>query len=91
MLRVVWSAAALEDVDAIADYISRNSPLAADRLTDQLFDAAADLGARSHLYRPGRVPGTREMIVTPNYLIVYRIDLDAVRVLNVLHAARRYP
>ncbi|MBU1324836.1 MAG: type II toxin-antitoxin system RelE/ParE family toxin [Alphaproteobacteria bacterium] len=91
MLPVVWSAVALEDVDAIADYISLDNPAAADRLTDVLFEAAAGLGERSTLYRPGREPGTREMVVTPTYLLVYRIDLNAVRILNVLHSARRYP
>ena len=91
MLPVVWSATALADVDSIADYISRDYPSAADRLTDVLFEAALGLGERSALYRPGREPGTREMVVTPSYLLVYRVDLDAVRILNVLHSARLYP
>jgi addiction module RelE/StbE family toxin len=91
MLPVVWSATALGDVDSIADYISQDRPAAADRLTDLLFQAAVGLGERSAMYRPGREPGTREMVVTPNYLLVYRVDLDAVRILNVLHSARRYP
>lgn len=88
MLPVVWSAVALEDVDAIADDISLDNPAAADRLTDLLFEAAAGLGERSTLYRPGREPGTREMVVTPTYLLVYRIDLNAVRILNVLQLSQ---
>jgi plasmid stabilization system protein ParE len=52
MLPVVWSATALGDVDSIADYISQDNSLAADRLTDLLFEAAVGLGERSAMYRP---------------------------------------
>ena len=91
MLTVVWSATAFRDVDAIADYISRDNPVAADRVSDRIFEAAADLGVYPRQYRSGREPGTREMVVLPNYLMVYRIDLDSIRILRVLHASQRYP
>ncbi|MBX3476903.1 MAG: type II toxin-antitoxin system RelE/ParE family toxin [Brevundimonas sp.] len=91
MLPVVWSAKALEDVDGVADYISRDNPAAADRLTDRMFESADGLGLRAQMYRAGRAPGTREMIVTPNYIRVYRIDIDAVRIVRLLHATQQYP
>ena len=91
MLPVVWSAAALEAADAIADYISLDNPDAADRISARLFEATAALATHGTAYRPGRITGTREMVVTPSYIVVYRIDPDAVRILNVLHTARRYP
>jgi len=43
------------------------------------------------LYKPGRVKGTREMVVRPNYVVVYREDSRAVTILRVLHAARQWP
>lgn len=43
------------------------------------------------MFRPGRVAGTREAVVRPNYLIVYRVGNAAVEVLRVLHARRQYP
>lgn len=91
MLPVVWSEEAYSDLEAIAEYISRDNPNAADRITDRLLEAAAVLGAHPNLYRSGRVPGTREVVVLPNYILVYRVDADAVRVLAVVHASRRYP
>jgi toxin ParE1/3/4 len=91
MLPVVWSEEAFGDLDAIADYISRDNPSAADRIVDRLFEAAASLGAHPNLYRSGRVPGTRELVVLPNYILVYRVGDNAVRILAVVHASRRYP
>ena len=43
------------------------------------------------LYRPGRVRGTREMLVRSNYLVVYAEDAETVTVLRVLHAAQLWP
>ena len=43
------------------------------------------------IYREGRVPGTREIVVHPNYVLIYRIGTDAVWIVNVLHSARQFP
>ena len=43
------------------------------------------------MYRTGRVSGTREAIVHPNYLIIYRVTEDAVIVAAVMHARQQYP
>jgi len=41
--------------------------------------------------RQGRISGTREIVVLPNYVLIYRIAIDAVWIVNVLHTARQYP
>jgi plasmid stabilization system protein ParE len=46
---------------------------------------------RPALYRAGRVKGTRELVVRPNYVLVYRVLPDAVEVLRVLHATQQWP
>ncbi len=43
------------------------------------------------LYRMGRVKGTREMIVRPNYIVVYTEDPHSVTVQRVLHSAQKWP
>jgi len=43
-----------------------------------------------YLYRSGRVAGTREAVVHPNYILVYRVT-ETIEILAVLHARQRYP
>ncbi len=41
----------------------------------------------------GRVRGAREIVVRPNYVMVYRVaeEGDTLAILRVLHAAQRWP
>ena len=86
-----WREAARADLLAIVDYISDDNPDAAQALKDEIEDKASKLPDRPKLYRPGRVPGTREMVVRPNYIVVYAEDARAVVILRVLHAAQQWP
>lgn len=84
---------ALADRDTIMEYIARDSPGAAVALDDDFEAKAEQARQRPTLYRTGRVAGTREIVVRPNYVMVYRIE-DAggtVVVLRVLHAAQMWP
>jgi plasmid stabilization system protein ParE len=60
-------------------------------LKDEIEDKASKLPARPKLYRPGRVAGTREMVIRPNYIVVYAEDDRTVVILRVLHAAQQWP
>ena len=91
MLPVVWAREALDDASSIADYISDDNPAAADRMTEIIFGSAAVLGPYPSMYRKGRLDGTREAVIHPNYVLVYRVEAAQVRIVNVLHTARRYP
>ena len=86
-----WREAARADLLAIVDYISDDNPDAAQRLKDEVEDKASKLPDRPKLYRPGRIAGTREMVVRPNYIVVYAENDRAVVILRVLHAAQQWP
>lgn len=59
---------------------------------DELFSQkAASLTGYPNLGRPGRVAGTREAVAHENYILVYDVVDDCVRVLRVLHVARQWP
>ncbi|MGU8082973.1 type II toxin-antitoxin system RelE/ParE family toxin [Burkholderia pyrrocinia] len=92
-LALHWHPKAREDRAAIMDYIGRDDPLAALELDERLEERAAALPARAELYRQGRVAGTRELVVAPNYVLVYRIRPadNIVEILRVLHARRQWP
>ncbi len=71
--------------------IASDNPIAAAEL-DLEFEAKAESARlRPKLYKPGRLKGTREIVVRPNYVMVYRADDELVEFLRVLHTARQWP
>lgn len=91
MPKLVWRARAREDAQDIIGYISDRNPVAAERLGDLFEHVAERLADHPYVHRPGRIPGTREAIVHPNYILVYRVTADTVEVLTVIHSRRQYP
>ena len=91
MLSLEWHEAARADLLSIVDYIAERNVDAALELVDEIEEKAERLRERPKLYRPGRVAGTREMVVRPNYVVVYAVSDAAVTILRVLRAARMWP
>lgn len=91
MRSLVWRAAARDDVAAIIAYIAERNPAAARRLLRIIEEALRPLPEHPHLFRPGRVPGTRELVAHPNYIVVYRVTDATIEIVSVLHARQRYP
>lgn len=91
MLRLVWRADAVEDLRQIIEFIAERNVTAAERLQDDIERTAERLRSHPLLYRPGRVTGTREAVVTPNYILIYRVGPDTIDILAVVHARRSYP
>jgi len=91
-VRVKWLRSALANLNAEAEYISQDSPAAAAHMVTKLIKAVDNLQRFPGSGRAGRVPGTRELVVsgTP-YLIPYRVRGDTVLLLRVFHAARKWP
>ena len=91
-VRVEWLEVALASLNAEADYIGNENPDAADRFIETIFAAVDRLAKYPASGRPGRVLGTRELVVpgTP-YIVPYRIRENRVEVLLVLHGARKWP
>jgi plasmid stabilization system protein ParE len=91
-VKLVWHPLAMADRECIMDFIARDKPLAALAL-DENFETHADrIEANPHLYRPGRLPGTREPGGgTSQNVMVYRIESETITILRVLHAAQRWP
>lgn len=89
-LPVIWDPEARHDLHELTAYIADRNPAAAERIGAAIQHAADRLPDHPLIHRPGRVPGTREAIVHPNYILVYRVG-EAIEVLAVLHARQQYP
>jgi len=90
-VKLEWTRAARVDRLDIYGHIEADNPRAAATLDRRLQDVAGRLTSFPHLGRPGRVQGTREAVAHPNYVMVYELEGDVVRILRVLHVARRWP
>jgi toxin ParE1/3/4 len=91
-MRIRWTTPALRDVEAIGDYIARDDPAAAAKIVTRIFESVATLEAHPAIGRPGRVPGTRELVLSGlPYIVPYRVRAEVVELLAVFHGARRWP
>ena len=88
MRRIVWADEAIENLEAVGDYISGFNPFAAQRLIRKLIEAAESLTIFPERGRPvGLI--RRDLSVVRPYLIRYAVTADAVYILNIRHMAQR--
>ncbi|OTP72177.1 type II toxin-antitoxin system RelE/ParE family toxin [Caballeronia sordidicola] len=90
---VEWRALALDDRSNLFDYIAEDNPSAALELDDKIERLTGALPERPELYKPGRVRGTREIILTPNYVLVYQLKKKAgiIEIIRIVGARQNYP
>jgi toxin ParE1/3/4 len=91
-MEIVWRPIALDDLEQARRYVEERNPRAAGRLWGRIRGSVERLAARPGLGRPGRIEGTRELVVprTP-YIVAYTVIGDAVMILSVIHSSRRWP
>jgi toxin ParE1/3/4 len=91
-MRVKWLRKALRNLDDEAAYIAIDDPAAARLVAARVLNAVAQLVDQPGLGRPGRVPGTRELVVLKTrYVVPYRVRGETVEILRVFHSAHRLP
>lgn len=93
-MQVKWLSKALQNVDDEADYIAKEDPAAAKLVVQRIFDAVNLLPDNPAMGNPGRIHGTRELVVPDTrYIIPYRVQprLNRIEILRVFHASRRLP
>jgi toxin ParE1/3/4 len=92
LVQIVWHRQAIDDLVALQAYIAKDDPRAARRIARRIRSAIERLATLPRPGPPGRVQGTRELIVagTP-YFVPYRIKAEEVQILRIYHAARRWP
>jgi len=91
-MRVRWLRKALRNLDDEATYIAADDAAAARLVVKRVLDAVSTLAEQPGLGRPGRVPGTRELVVAKTrYIVPYRVRGETVEILRVFHTSRRLP
>ena len=89
----IWSPQAIADLVALRAYIEEDNPAAAQRIAVHILrNVESLLSNRLQMGGPGRVPGTRELVIPRTPLIVpYRLVGNTIQILRVSHGARRWP
>ncbi len=91
-MRLKWLPTALRNLDSEASYIAEDEPAAARLVVQRVLAAVALLSEQPGLGRPGRVAGTRELLVPKTrYIVPYRVRSNTVEILRVFHTSRRPP
>lgn len=91
MAEIVWTEPALHDLDALAEYIALDNPLAASRLVQDVFDQTERLQTFPLSGRvPPELPGSvyREVMLPP-CRIFYRVEGDKVLILHIMREERQ--
>lgn len=91
MRNLIWRPKALDQLDSAISHIADRNPVAAAKLESLVHYSADTIIQFPMAGRPGRVTGTREWVVHPNYVLIYRVTRTAITVIRFLHARQRYP
>lgn len=91
-MQVRWLRRALQNLDDEAEYIAKHNPRAAAEMFVYVQAQVAALADHPAMGRPGRLPGTREMVIDRYPLLIpYRVVGDQLQVLRVFHTSRKPP
>jgi len=91
-MNIQWLEDAVKDLQALRNYIAQDNPIAANRIAERIIESIKNLVDQPNIGRPGRVFGTRELVVrdTP-YIIPYRVKNNIIEILRVFHGAMQWP
>lgn len=91
-MQIRWTNCALDDLDAAVSFILEENPKAARNVAHKIVKSVEMLSLHPSLGKPGRLEGTRELVVagTP-FLVPYRVKNKIVQILRVYHNSRKWP
>jgi toxin ParE1/3/4 len=91
-MRIVWSRRAIQHLVHLRGYIESDSERNAALVARRILKAVDLLHSHPEIGRPGRVAGTRELVVpgTP-YIIPYRVRHERLELIAVFHGRQKWP
>ena len=89
-MRIRWTDSAVHDFTHICDYINEHSSGATARKVALAVHRSIELLLEfPELGRTGRKPDTRELVLGGlPYIVIYRVNGDAIEVVRILHGAQ---
>lgn len=91
-MRLKWTRAASQDLESVERYISLDNPDVAIDTVLEIIRRVETLAEHPGMGRPGRVEGTRELVLgSLPYLVPYLHQSDTIIILRVLHGAMKGP
>lgn len=91
-MKVVWSRRAIQHLVALRKFIAKDSEQNAALVAKRILGSVDLLQAHPEIGRPGRVLGTRELVIpdTP-YIVPYRVRRDRIELIAVFHGHQKWP
>ena len=91
-MKIVWSRRAIRHLIRLREFIEKNSEQKASFVAKRILEAADLLQSHPEMGRPGRIVGTRELVVpgTP-YIIPYRVRRERLELIAVFHDRQKWP
>ena len=91
-MRIKWLRQAFLDLDEIEAYVTADSPAIAVKVVVKIITAVTLLREQQGIGRAGRVPGTKELLISGlPYIVPYRVKDETVQILRVYHTSRKWP
>lgn len=91
MAKIIWTEPAVSDLDAIADYIAIENPVAAADLVKSVLDHVSQLKAHPESGSRPKELGVKSryrQIIEPPCLVIYRFDGGNIYILHVMRSER---
>ena len=91
-MKIVWSRRAISNLVALRDYIARDSPNNAATVAERILNGVDLLATQPQMGRPGRIVGTRELVIAGMpYIIPYRVRGERLELIAVFHGRQKWP
>jgi toxin ParE1/3/4 len=83
---------AINDLREVEAYICQDNPSAAVNTVNRILEAIEYLEKFPGMGRAGRVPDTRELVISSTpFIAIYQVRMQVIFILRILHAARKWP
>lgn len=91
-MKILWTQLASQDRQKIREYITEHNLRAAIEIDERISNKAASLIEQPMKARTGRVSGTRELVIHPHFILIYRVNQsEYIEIIRILHTAQRWP